>query len=569
MDSFAYQDTGSADYEHLTAATADYFVIGWHSNPNDEPLAESKSRTLADRLSALMLNLDPAGDSDADRAKFLDSQDAARVLLHGAIYKVKYNVQTKPRSLADEAALKFTPDVKMEPLSVGSTPLDGILTFLEAHQEDAEAIFGPGTSGVSKDVHQLATLLYAADDNYDSRVRAQDLLYANNWTPSQGGFEWKFDGKAAAGKPPAVPTGSQLKTLAEINELQSKFDILSRKIQGKRWTLFAEWWKYVSDRSNVTAAKEGPYRARVVALKNEIVSAQKMADDWKQKIDQISGTAPSTSNSQPEVPCKKVPQSTYFTRKDPTLCIAGLDSGWPADFLQNVPVQLNHQLRDPSQNTDIGKIFGSLSNPVPVRGNLRDTANRLLAECLTRVGATDANSFSKGYKLWGDANPFCPMFIEWEALYYHIDRTKWEIGVRPSPVGHAHSQVRFTVNEALYKDPAVQKDYRYASGRVPILPQPVFSLQAIVQQVLDNPGPQLPLSSGEVLEVKANVSKLKFLSAPLDGLTQHLLTRYVGTHVAPNIRTQGKRVVPLGDAVTSSDPIKFGKDGMILIDSER
>jgi hypothetical protein len=98
--------------------------------------------------------------------------------------------------------------------------------------------------------------------------------------------------------------------------------------------------------------------------------------------------------------------------------------------------------------------------------------------------------------------------------------------------------------------------------------KPVFSLQAIVQQVLDNPPPDFPLNSTQIYEVKTTVSKLNFISAPLDGLTQHLLTRYKGTHVTPNVRAQGKKIVPLKDAVDSSDAIKFGPDGMTLMDAE-
>ena len=55
---------------------------------------------------------------------------------------VKYNSGQKPKSLADEAATKFTNDFTMGPLAVGTTVLDGILTFLEAHKTRSEAMFG-------------------------------------------------------------------------------------------------------------------------------------------------------------------------------------------------------------------------------------------------------------------------------------------------------------------------------------------------------------------------------------------------------------------------------------------
>ncbi|OCL13673.1 hypothetical protein AOQ84DRAFT_359555 [Glonium stellatum] len=256
VDSFAYKDATSADPQCLTAATADYFVISWHSDLNDGPLSKNKAGQSRDRPSAIFLqnsNPDPMSEDDKISA-LLDSEDPANVLIYGVISNVKYNVTTKPRSLADEAALKFTSDVKIEPLSLGTTPLDAVLTFLEAHQSNIENIFGPRTSGVTGDILQLATLLYAADDSYDSRVKVQDLLYTNNWASSQGGFEWKFDGKAPAGEPPVAPTKEQVDALNSLNDLQALLDTLSRKLKSKRWTLFAEWWKFVSDRSNYNAA---------------------------------------------------------------------------------------------------------------------------------------------------------------------------------------------------------------------------------------------------------------------------------------------------------------------------
>jgi hypothetical protein len=205
---------------------------------------------------------------------------------------------------------------------------------------------------------------------------------------------------------------------------------------------------------------------------------------------------------------------------------------------------------------------------VTTAGNLRDTADRALAACLLRSGSNDATLFTKGFKQWGNQNPFAPMFVEWQALYYHIDRSKWDVGVRNAPTGIANGEVRFTPNEPLYKDQSLQKDYRWLSGRVFILPQPVFALSAIVNSVLSNT-PNVNLTPAQIKDIKNNISKLNFLSCPLDGLTQHLITRYKGTHVSPNIRGQGQTAVPLGDAVTAAQPIQLTADDIRLIDSQR
>ena len=575
VDAFAYQDAGNPATQYLTSATADYFVIGWHSKSKDDPLGSGNTGTLRGKLASLFLDLDTEklDKPESDKIEnLLKSRAPSRVLLHGAIYSVKFDVTGKPRSLADEAAKKFTPEFKIEPLSVGTTALDGVLTFLEAHKDGIETIFGEGTKGVTDDILQIATLLYAADDSYDSRVKAQDVLYTNNWNSALGGFQFRFDGKAGAGQVAAVPTKDEIEALALLNENQAQFDVLGRKIQSLKWSLFAQWWKFVSDRSNVTALKMEGYKIRVADMKGEIKTLQSKAVELKKTIDMNSGAVSRPKEvTKPVIPlCKKIPQSTYFTRKDPTLCIAGLDSGFPTDFLDKVKIRLDHQLADASNVPDLKRIFGSLASPVP-SGSLRSTADKLLADCLSRIKPTTATTYPKGFKTWGDANPFQPMFMEWEGLYYHVDRTKWDVGVRPSPVGHAHSQVRFSVDEPLYKNIDNQKDYRYVSGRVLILPQPVFSLQTIVKQVLENSGPEMTLTNTQIKAIEDNITKLNFISAPLDGLTQHLLTRYVGTHVTPNIRVQGKNAIPMEYAWNSNGirEIGFGKDGLALIDSER
>jgi hypothetical protein len=70
----------------------------------------------------------------------------------------------------------------MQPLSIGITPLDGILTFLEAHQgKDADQIFGTGGASLADSLIDIAQLLYASGDNYDARVQAQDLIAQQNF----------------------------------------------------------------------------------------------------------------------------------------------------------------------------------------------------------------------------------------------------------------------------------------------------------------------------------------------------------------------------------------------------
>jgi len=586
--------------QHLSSATADYYVIGWHTSTAPGPLSKADDGKLRDRLSKVFMSTEPAPDFDTDVSKnaelakikaILESKDATNVLLHGAVYNVKYNVEGKPTSKADEVASKLTKDAAhkdVEPFTIGTTPLDAVLTFLKAHETDIETFFPSSTtSGITNqtladNILDLSAQLYTADDSYDSRVRAQDLLYANNWGSSQGGFDWKFDGKAKAGEPPAAPTPDQTKKLAALNEKQAQLDALSNKLQLRRWELFALWWNFVSDLSNYNNEDTTAYRDNVHGLADEIGTLQNKVAALTQQIGTQAGVLPLNAPVPAEVPCKKVPLPAFFTKKDPTVCIAGLDSGWPLDFLSVITVKLHRQLKDPTSVNGFGSIFGGLANPLP--SAVRDTANRVLALLLDlsnkptdkRVDEAGKSLYVKGLSDWANANPFHPLFIEWEAKYYHIPRDHWDFGLKKNPFGAATKQARFSlIDKPLYEDPEMQKDTRILSGRALIVPQPVFSLKNIVRSVLDN-SPDVPknvLANKD--KIINSVENLRFLSSPLDGLTNHLLTKYTGSHVTPLVRQSGNKanepLQVLQDAYRwQGDPLQLGEKGILrLIDSER
>lgn len=212
IDNFSYkrnpndQNPRDDDFSYLSNAMCDYFVIGWHkdplSDPFNTPLDPHDKSNLVTRLTKLLLKLSP--EEAGENGKFKDKKDPTRCLVHGAVYDVKYDFHHRQDSVAETAAAKFTlppkttsptnAPVRMEPLSIGTTPLDGILTFLDAHQNDPDDInaFGPGGNTLSKDIVELSQLLYAAADEYDSRVAAQDLIAQQNFTKADGGSRWTY-----------------------------------------------------------------------------------------------------------------------------------------------------------------------------------------------------------------------------------------------------------------------------------------------------------------------------------------------------------------------------------------
>jgi hypothetical protein len=211
IDNFSYKiNEGDLDYQYLDIVNADYYVLGWHSNTTDEPFFAADQGALINRLKSkgLILGVD---EKSLDVGKL---SDGTRVMLHGAMYDVKYYRKKKPQCAADEAAqnFKYTKDHPIEPLSVGSTPIDGIITFLEAHKDDTEKVFagpnppGTDTKQLAKDILALSQLLYASDDSYNARIKASDMLLQNNYATAAGGRTWSFAGQATKGQESPQPS---------------------------------------------------------------------------------------------------------------------------------------------------------------------------------------------------------------------------------------------------------------------------------------------------------------------------------------------------------------------------
>lgn len=413
LDDFSYkQNPGDKNYHYGTKAECDYFVIGWHQDRNDDPLNSAIESDLTSRLSQLVLQLDASVLKD-----YGTKEGQTRCLIYGAIYDVKYDFNQKPVSVADTSAKNFTKQVKMEPLSVGTTPLDSILTFLGAHDTDADSIFGTtqGTgNSLAEDITGLAQFLYATADEYDARVQAQDLMAHQSFAKADGGTKWTYAKASESGGAPAVPSTTEIQTLNSLNEAQAKLDASNRQLRSLRWELFAEWWKYVSEYIPDTEklSRQAFYSPIVTGITQAIWGTDKNSGILKT----ITSLKAQITGLQSDA-FKSSVKDSFFTRTDPTLCIAGLDSGRPQDFLDSLTVTLDHQLS--SDTTTVNPIFAGASNPVPSDYGLQSTAAKLLAQCLKNADTTNGSDGvpqTTGYQAWGNRNPFVPLFIEWESM---------------------------------------------------------------------------------------------------------------------------------------------------------
>jgi hypothetical protein len=316
-----------------------------------------------------------------------------------------------------------------------------------------------------------------------------------------------------------------------------------------QWRLFAEFFKYCSDVNNVSN-RDG-YRNRMLGLygqPNSLINSLTAAKTSLQK---------NISDATKLVRAKKVAGEAFKVRTDPTLLLAGIDSGWPAEYLNPVPIRFHSQIKPPSNNKNL--ILSNLNLPSS-SGAILDTISALLNEGL------GPQMSQLGFKKWA-GQPFCPIFVEWEAMFYNIDPWQWAVGLGSSPMSNNNQkQVRYINPNPLHapdsKDPT-HWDTRALSGRILVLPQPSFALSAIVKQVLDVAGVNVPeplqsvennkmTGRADKSKVDAFVKKieqLKFISGDLEGFTDGLLTMGTGSHVKPNIRQQGQNPEPLQEAI--------------------
>lgn len=560
-DNFEY-----APNQYLTYALCDYIAVGWHSSTTDDPFGPSGLKgDLASRLNAFLcqLNKDTLSLDPTVLKAIQNDTGGTSLLCHGAIYGVTYSRTEKPATIKGDVIFdNFQPDSAIEPVVVGTTPLDSILTFLQAHKDDTDAeikMFGEGSDKTAASLLNMSELLYATEDNFDSRVKAADLLFYQNFKGSIGGFSWKYDKKKDPQEPdsPGIPSPTEATYLIRLNELQESLDIVERMLTLSRWQLFAEFFKFCSDSKG--SDNKGQYKNSVEALyefdpQNEenaptgtmatLLTTKKTLEDGIAAIITPPKAAPSL------VPAKKTAKDPFFLRADPTLMIAGMDSGWPEEYRDKVPIRFASDLKPPS-NEKISSLLNKFTLPAS-SGDLTPTITLLLNEAIAGQSTSQI-----GFKNW-DGQPFCPIFIEWEAMFYNVEFGKWDVELLTSSIDPTknHPHVRYGNPTPLYdgnpKD--IISDSQAISGRILILPQPSFSLAAIVKQVFSTASDKLPDSltdQTKQAEFVNNLKQLSFVSGELMGFTDSLLTLGTGAHVKPNLRVQGDETVkPLAEAVT-------------------
>ncbi|RPB06358.1 hypothetical protein P167DRAFT_610131 [Morchella conica CCBAS932] len=556
-DGFDYVDAygNSQKAENVTAS---YYVLGWHSDPTQDLFYVDPAATTPPNhtavLEALNMVFPPAMAGTPDVTAFMDEKNTAgtRLLCHGAIYDVEWDHAGRPTNTpADDQGMLLAGDM---PVAVGTTPLDALLAYVAAHKDDAAATHD--VKELENHLFRLQALLLAQSDSVDDVRQAADELSAGNYVRTKTGTQYHFavagDGGAPAGgdsASPMVPTQDNIDTLRTLNQNSYAYDMAAMAVERKRWELFGVWWEYVGLVKADKGANQPEYTKRAGDLSNDISKLEGQMNTFQQNINTAM-----THLSPLKVKAAATPPA--FQTRDPTLIVGGIESGWPVDYLKKLVVRLQSE------------IVTTVPSPPPQPAGWADfstmVASKMPTAELTTTAAALLNEF---LLLHGCDTPPLP----WEVEYTHIPYDGWALEEKTSR-GATHAQLRWAISDdymPLYNYDTNTKinpkgeqldDKRTLSGRVLILPQPNFSLVEKLEQLFKSTPHHIlnkVIKPPEQKKLLDTLWELPFLSAPLSGLTDHLLTLVQGTHIKPLVRRPKAAPTPLAEAVKAATKIGF------------
>ena len=569
LDPFACTINGQPG--NLTAAVASYSVIGWHSEPANDPLSGSGnsdgvSRGVRLKNLSMALKGEAPGPPDPDIQEWLSSTSPARVLCHGSMYDVQWNVGALPLKVPANDASHLLADSM--PVSVGTTPMDSLLAYLKSHQQ----------TDLEHHLLALEPLLRAQDDGVQAQRVAMDELQTWDFSRHLGGVHWHFQN--TTGNTAQNPNSTEAGALEQLNHLQRLWDSTERQIVQVRWQMFSYWWQYASlsskDRDNASYP--------LGKLSQQFKDLLGLAGAAKQAVVTLSQDAKRFS----QLPMPGVGQE-FNQRRDPTLMIGGIESGWPDDYLDRLLVRVDSQFIQPS--APVSDISAYCTSVLPAV--LQPTAAALVQEFIALPSSPPGNGSRRDgdqefvplyhdhgkhgdpsgplRDQWGDTQPWFPLYVEWEVDYFHIKWDDWQLNGELK--GQLDQRWKLGIKPGVDLSQEPNTDTRTLSGRILLLPQPNFALQEAITDLFGNTDPKLiakylPNPADQKL-VQTNAYTLPFMSAPMDGFTAELLTLVKGTHIKPNTRFP-----QTGHAVQGLQPLPdaeigpFGSAELGIIDAK-
>lgn len=539
LDNLKDLRAGDDPRDKFKPQTLSYMVVGFHQDDSLDPLvlpsalSNGKAFTNEDILKALGVDL---GDSNSPFLGQPLGPDTGRIVCHGVLRNVRWD--------GDKYTLP-TPSVELQrlialhqPIAVGRSSEDALSAFL-------------GTQGaeINKDAQQFLAQLSAiirsggsgSGDDVDQVHRALELNSPSWDTSSAGGLVWKLpDRSAQDGSKSSSPTVPKalLQPLVFINEQQLALDACIRERDQVLRQLYGAWWNAVSLRP-LPDVMHATRRDDVRAVSQAAADRLSILDAQIQTLTDIISTSKDAIEAALEGKNLAQTRANPFGRGlDPTVLFAGVTNGWPDNFHESVSGRKADQI---PLLTDDGSSWAVLGDSLKKLESdkfpdfLSDTASRLLNDFL-EPNAAKRTWDPSAYKSLEDAKGeqgWFPLYIEWELEYYHIPFSNWEF-VPDTSTGRWRWKIRDDCILADINDgEAAAIDRRHMSGRSAVAPHVGLTLQAAIRQFL-------ALQLTEAIDEEARkkliqlAGNLKYLSTPVSGFIDHLLTLRRGHYPRPD-----------------------------------
>ncbi|KAL8832472.1 MAG: hypothetical protein Q9191_000242 [Dirinaria sp. TL-2023a] len=617
VDNFSYT-TASGSTGYLTKAICDYQVIGWHSSSDHDPFTTDprvSSPPQANRLQDCQLAL-KNGDS-ASAIAWLNSNAATRVLCHATMYDVAYDVGSVPPTVLANTAGQLLQ--QSQSIAVGVTPLDtcipaapilflclptpeeqhivnlayldpqALIAYCRAH----ETTDATNLATLEQDLLRIQTLLLSGEsDDVDALQAAADESFEQAFTRSDGGTVWHFHQES---DPSSVPSTDQVTAIRTLNQNQKVFDSAARETASKRWELFAQWWLW-GEAYHIVLMGVQMINSNGDSVR--IRSKPEYCDvpvEWRQMelANNINSAKSSLSNLATNQQPQQGTDDRFYQRKDPTVLFGNIQAGFESDFNTATKVRLQDQVVTPPAGalvtgwatlpTTLTSIIPKL--PVSLQSSAQAlamefyqlrTSNNVTSATLPQVlpwfHDEAARSESRGRDRWQGTQPWMPLFIEYEAVYYHIPFSKWKLKEAPMLSNWGASVLHYGFNDDVSKSSTV--DDRTISGRVILEPQAAATLSNTLTQILQNTNEGdlenlYGMPKSEQASLLANISQIEFASSGMYNLTSDLLTlQQGGQHVKPTIRLTNSSPIAVQAATTAASAIGFTTTLMQAMDTQ-
>jgi len=539
--------------KHLKKATASYYLLGWHSSSKTDPLFdESKKFTHEEKLDGIFMTLGESGRGGVVD-DFLDSTSPARLCLHGAMYDVKWDLDSKPDHVPADKYSEVLQNKDLPAVSVGTTPLDALVAYCTARKDKEKDTV---IEKLEEEILAIDSLLHARDDGVEGQREAKDMVYNWNFSRAQAGTHYFLAGEDD-GKQCKQPDESTIAALKELNEYQQVLDACGRAATQYRWDMFSLWWEYATDVAdkNPTSASNKAYLTKANDIATDIDNIQTYISDLRDHIESLVGNNDAL---------KKSTLPFYYRARDPTVLLGGIPSGWPEDFSDNVDVRLSVQCVASSTPPpeDLINLVPMIEStfpeaPLAAASNLLMEFWALFPDNLPTTKPENGQTYPQFHApikgetdgkpprdQWQNRQPWFPLYMEWEVEYTHVPFELWSLQEQAARLS-SPKMVRYGIpaedETPLWQqmekgDPSSSENTRILSGRVLILPQPSFSLWAKVTQLFQDTPPKVLdeyLNETDREYLLKHLSRLSYLSCPLTGLTEGLLTLSTGAHIKP------------------------------------